>query len=81
MLNKDIIQSFSQLKDIFPEILAFSHDTFFMFLNFGERADCLFHVNKLQDDVLALYIHCYEEDAVFLNFVKWFFWIFAVTKY
>jgi len=78
-LNKDIIQSFHQLKDIFPEIIAFSNDTFFLYLNFGFDIDCLFHITKVQEDVLGLYIHCYEENPIFLNFVKWFFWIFAIT--
>ena len=78
-MNRDIIQSFEQLKDIFPEITAFPNDNYFLYLNFGFNIDCIFQITKIDEDVLGLCVHCYKEQSVFLNFVKWFYWIFAVT--
>ena len=67
------------MKDIFPEIIAYSGDTYFLYLNFGFDLDCMLQITKADDDLMTVYVHCYEEHPVFLNFVKWFFWIFAIS--
>ena len=77
-LDKNIIQSFSQLKDIFPDTVGYSTDIHFLFLNFGEGVSALLQLIKLNDDFLTLYIHCYEPNSVFVEFMKWFFWIFSI---
>lgn len=76
-LDKNIIQYFEQLKDIFPEVVCYSSEIYFLNLDFGGGRAALLQLIKLSEDVMTLYVHCYEPDDVFLEFTQWFFWIFS----
>lgn len=79
-LDKNIIQSFNQLKDIFPEIVTYNSDIYFLYLNFGKNVNALLQFVKLKEDLMTLYIHCYDKQQIFVEFVRWFFWIFSVKE-
>lgn len=76
-LDKNIVQHFEQLKDIFPEVVGYSPEIYFLFLDFGRGVNALLQLIKLSEDVLTLYVHCFEPSPLFVEFVQWFFWIFS----
>jgi len=76
-LDKNILQHFEQLKDIFPEVVGYSPEVYFHYLDFGRGVTALLQLIKLSDDVMTLYIHCFEPSTQFVEFVQWFFWIFS----
>lgn len=61
-------------------MVSFSADSFYLYLQFEKNIDCIFQVNNESDRFLDIYMHCYQEHFLLLNYVKWFFWIFAISQ-
>lgn len=80
ILNKDIVESFEHLRKIFPEMVSFSPNTFYLYIKFEKKIDCILQMNNESDEFLDIYVHCYHENFLLLNYVKWFFWIFAISQ-
>lgn len=77
-LDKNIIQSFELFKHVFPEVVCFSDSVYFLYVRFSPTVDALLELKSANEDVVSLHVHCYEPNDVFVEFAKWFFWIFSV---
>ena len=76
-LDKNIIQSFSQFKNVFPEVVCFSDTVYFLYVRFSNEVDALMEFKSVDEDVVSLHVHCFEQNELFVEFARWFFWIFS----
>lgn len=79
-LDKNIVQYFEQLKDIFPEVVCYSPEIYFLHLDFGDGQAALLQLIKLNEDVMTLYVHCLDSSPLFVEFTQWLFWIFSAKE-
>lgn len=61
-------------------MVGYNPEVYFLFLDFGHDVTALLQMVKLNDNVMTLYVHCFEPSEVFEEFVQWFFWIFSAKE-
>lgn len=76
-INQNIIQDFSQLKDVFPEVLEAADGSYLLMFTFGEAENCLLRMARAGRGQVAVQVFGSGSEAVSANLLKWFFWIFA----
>lgn len=77
-LNQSIIREFSQLKDIFPEVMEASDGSYYLLFTFNEREVCLLKMERAGIDRIGVRVYgTGGNEAISANLLKWFYWIFA----
>lgn len=76
-LDKDIIDNGYQLKEIFPDLITLDAHCFALFIGIYPDVNCVLQLQLHEPDLIGLSILSEEEHPIFLDIIKWFFWIFA----
>lgn len=75
--NEDVIQEFSQFRNIFNDLIVFSEETFFIYSKFNDEVDCLLQLTKTSN-LFGVYLHALGESSILENYMNWFEWIFSM---
>lgn len=76
-LDQEILQSFYEIHEIFPKMQQIDQNEFIHFLDFGQSDLLLINLIVETPTKLQMIIRGKRPQDVFLEYVRWFKWIFS----